>query len=105
MRLLNEALEKRFAQVGRQENVADPLVIARFFNPSGAGSWYATEYIPEERVFFGYAEVLEGEWGYFSLDELEAFQGAFNLGIERDLGWEEKTVSQVNSYFGKSVIH
>ena len=39
MKLMTKTLEKRFAQVGSQENVKDPLVIAKFFNPAGEGTW------------------------------------------------------------------
>src|SRR4051812_16153130 len=50
MKLLTRELERRFAAVGSQENVADPIVIAKFFNPIGAGTWFATEYDPEHRM-------------------------------------------------------
>src|SRR5581483_3457110 len=43
MNLLTRGLERRFAAVGSQQDVADPLVIAKFFNPAGAGTWLATE--------------------------------------------------------------
>jgi|SRR5271157_5335733 len=98
MKLLTKELEQRFAKVGSQENVKDPLIIAKFFNPAGAGTWYATEYNPEERIFFGYASIFgdwNDEWGYFSLDELQSFKGKLGLGIERDLYFEEKPASQV----------
>ncbi len=32
MKLMTKELEKRFATVGSQKNVKDPIVIARFFN-------------------------------------------------------------------------
>jgi hypothetical protein len=88
MKLLTKELLRRFAQVGRQENVADPLVIAKFFNPIGAGTWYATEYDPESQMFFGYVSIFgdyNDEWGSFALSELESYRGKFGLGIERDL--------------------
>ena len=95
MKLLTKALEKRFAEIGRQENSRDPIVVAKFFNPTGAGTWYATEYYPDERLFFGYTVIQVGEWGYFSLDELESYRGRFGLGIERDLYWDETPASEV----------
>jgi hypothetical protein len=52
MQLLTKELLKRFEKVGRQEEVSDPIVIAKFFNPAGAGTWYATEYDPEARKNF-----------------------------------------------------
>jgi hypothetical protein len=84
--------------VGRQEEVKDPLVIAKFFNPTGAGTWYATEYDPETKMFFGYVSIFgdeNDEWGYFSLTELESLKGPFGLGIERDLYFTQKPFSQI----------
>lgn len=98
MKLLTNELLKRFEQVGRQEEVADPIVVAKFFNPTGAGTWYATEYDPSYQEFFGYVSIFgdwNDEWGYFSLAELESYKGQFGLGIERDLYFGEKRISQV----------
>lgn len=95
MKLLTKEILKSFEAVSSQEHKKDPIVIVKYFNPTGAGTWYATEYYPEERIFFGYAEILEGEWGYFSLDELESFKGRFGLGIERELYCEEYPISKI----------
>jgi len=57
----------------------------KFFDPTGSWTWYAAEYDPVERLFFGWVEGFEGEWGYFSLDELLSVEGPLGLGIERDL--------------------
>jgi len=98
MKLLTKPLLKRFSKVGSQEHIKDPLIIAKFFNPSGAGTWYATEYDPKTRNFFGYVSIFgdwNDEWGYFSLDELESYKGHFGLGIERDLYFGEKRASEI----------
>ena len=79
--------------------VKDPVVVAKFFNPTGAGTWYATEYEPEQKMFFGYVSIFgdyNDEWGYFSLAELESFVGKFGLGIERDLHCEIEPISEFN---------
>jgi len=96
MRLMTKELEKRFLKVGSQENIKDPVIIAKFFNPAGAGTWYATEYDPKEKMFFGYVSIFgdwNDEWGYFSLAELESYKSPFGLGIERDLYWKEVRAS------------
>lgn len=98
MKLLTKALEKRFAEVGSQEEVKDPIVIAKFFNPTGAGTWYATEWIPEDGVFFGFVSIFgdhNDEWGYFSLAELEELELPLGMGIERDLYFGEKKAGEV----------
>jgi len=105
MQLLTKQLEKRFREVGSQANAADPIVIAKFFNPCGPGTWYATEYDPATRVFFGYVSIFGDhcdEWGSFSLDELENIQLPFGLGIERDKYFTECPISQVEP---KAVAH
>jgi hypothetical protein len=91
-------LEKRFRQVGRQDHLKDPLIVAKFFNPQGAGTWYATEYDPTTKIFFGYVSIFgdwNDEWGSFSLEELVSYKGPLGLGIERDLYWTEKKASSV----------
>ena len=98
MKLLTKELLKRFEQVGRQEDSSDPLVIAKFFNPCGAGTLYATEYDPNDKIFFGFVSIFgdwNDEWGSFSLEELESYHGKFGLGIERDLYFGEKRISEV----------
>lgn len=98
MRLMTKELEKRFSKIGSQENVKDPVIVAKFFNPQGAGTWYATEYDPKDKMFFGYVSIFgdwNDEWGYFSLAELESYRGPWGLGIERDLYWTEVKASTV----------
>jgi hypothetical protein len=95
---MTKQLEKRFAEVGSQEGKHDPVIIAKFFNPVGSGTWYATEYDPEDKMFFGYVSIFSDhndEWGYFSLAELESFDGPYGIGIERDLYWKETKASSV----------
>ena len=100
MKLLTKKLLARFAKLGRQEDSSDPIVVAKFFNPAGAGTWYATEYDPASREFFGFVSIFgdwNDEWGSFSLTELESYRGKFGLGIERDLYFEEQPISKVIS--------
>lgn len=98
MKLLTQELVDRFQQVGRQEDKSDPLIIAKFFNPTGAGTWYATEYNPNDKTFYGYVSIFgdwNDEWGYFSLTELESLKGPYRLGIERDIYFQETPSSKV----------
>ena len=95
MKLLTKAIEARLAKapLRSQEKNPRPEVIVKFFNPTGAGSWYVTEGQKLEDgdwEFFGLADILEPELGYFRLSELQGFRGRFGLGIERDLHFESK---------------
>jgi len=98
MKLMTKKLEEYFKKTGSQEDVDDPLVIAKFFNPIGSGTWLATEYEPETRMFFGYTNITTGEWGSFSLEELEGMKIRAGLGIERDRYWTPKEFSKIKQY-------
>lgn len=103
MKLMTKELEKRFAEVGSQEGVKDAIVIVKFFNPMGAGYWFATEYDPKDKIFFGYVSLFgdwNDEWGSFSLEELEGIK-TYGVGIERDMYFKEKPMSEIISQYTK----
>ena len=95
MKLLTEEIKQKFVEVGRQENVDDPVIVAKFFDPQGSWTWYATEYYPKNKIFFGWVHGHEKEWGSFSLEELESYVGPFMLGIERDINFGYQRISEV----------
>ena len=104
MQLLTKELEARFAKVGSQAEMEDPIAICKFFNPVGRGYWFATEYDPKEKIFYGYVSLFgdyNDEWGSFSLEELESIKGKFGLGIERDLHFEETPMSEIIKKYTK----
>jgi hypothetical protein len=61
--LLTKEIEGLFKKLGRQERVDDPIVVAKFFNPTGPGTWYATEliYVIRGKNEDGESETLEVE--------------------------------------------
>ncbi|MCK9544957.1 MAG: DUF2958 domain-containing protein [Novosphingobium sp.] len=101
MKLLTKQLEERFKKIGSQENAKDPIAIAKFFNPTGAGTWIATEYDSKNKIFYGFVSIFGDHWGSFSLKELEDLKLPFGLGIERDMYFEEQPISKV---FPKAVL-
>lgn len=92
-KLLTKEIEKKLPPLYSQDgkNPKKVRVIVKFFNPMGAGTWYATEFDPTERLFFGWAKISDGELGTFSLDDLESVKLPLGLTIERDLYWDDKT--------------
>lgn len=90
MKLMTEEVKKSLPPLYATENTKaeDKVLRAKFFDPSGRGTWYAVEFDGKD-IFYGFAVSPLGEdcdeWGYFSLSELESVRGRFNLGIERDL--------------------
>lgn len=95
MKLITKELIKRFQEVGDQSEVEDPLLIAKFFDPCGSWTWFATEYDPKTNICDGYVKGFQDEWGSFSITELEAVQRPFGLTIERDIHFSEIPFSQL----------
>jgi len=101
MKLLTKALEKALPALYSQDGKGDEAIVyAKFFNPMGAATWFVTEYDPENRIFFGYADLFGqgpdggAELGYVSLDELQAVKLPLGLGIERDIHFTPKTLAE-----------
>lgn len=97
MKLLTKEILARLPKLYSQENNPDPLVQVKFFTPWSNWTWYATEYNPEERLFFGYVVGQEKELGYWSLDELEEVKGPFGLKIERDIHFKPTPLSVIKA--------
>ena len=97
MKLLTKKILKQLPPLMSQSKVKDPIVPTVFFNPIGRGYWFPYEYDPETKTFFGYVSIF-GDWndefGYFTLAELEEYKGMLGLGIERDMHWTPKPLSE-----------
>ena len=112
MKLMTKELEKEFAKPQTPQYSADsPICIAKFFNPCGSQTWWATEYNSKDRIFFGFVTGMAyDEWGYFSLTELEELKVGFcgmdvGLGIERDLYFTSVPIKQaLKDYYGKEIL-
>lgn len=95
MKLLTKQILKKLPKLYTTEKQKDPVAFVKFFNPCGSQSWFATEFDGGD-VFFGKIVGQETELGYFSLSELQNVQLRFGLGIERDLYFEPKPLSECN---------
>jgi hypothetical protein len=90
MKLITQELLERFKEVGDQSEVENPIFIAKFFDPTGSATWYASDYNPERNVCYGYVTGLAyDEWGTFSITELESVKSHLGIGIERDIHFSE----------------
>ena len=93
MELLTEELRKKLPMIGSQDQNLDPIIIAKFFCPWNHWTWLAYEF-DQEDIFFGYVKGDFDEYGTFSLSELESVHGPMGLGIERDIHFRPKPLSQ-----------
>lgn len=94
MKLMTKELIKKMPGIGETENQEDPIALVKFFNPTGIGTWWASEFDPETGMLFGKADLGFPELGYFNLKELKGYKGRFGLGIERDLYFVSKPLSE-----------
>ena len=94
MKLINKELEKIFEKypLGSQDGLGGKAkVIAKFFNPTGVGTWLITEAEKTEDgdyEMFGYCHLGDDEMaelGYVTLSELQNIKLPFDMTIERDL--------------------
>lgn len=98
MKLLTQEILGKLPPLYATDGQGDKAIVqVKFFTPWTRWTWYATEYSPEEKVFFGLVHGQEEELGYFSLDELESVTGPMGLKIERDLYFNPCPLSQVRS--------
>ena len=96
MELLTKELRNNFPPLYANEdkNPEEVKIIAKYFDPTGSWTWYATEF-DQKDTFFGFVRGHENELGYFSLRELESVKLPFGLTIERDLYFGKHTLAEV----------
>lgn len=94
-KLLTKEIETKLPEFYSNEGIPLENRIARvkFFTPASNWTWYGLEYDPSEKLFYGYVDGFEREFGYFSLEELEAM----NSAVERDIGFTPKPLGQIYS--------
>lgn len=75
MELLTEEIIKAFQAhpLYSQDEIEDPEVLVKYFNPAGAGTWYIIEASrrDEDWLMFGLCCISEPEFGYVLLSQLQ----------------------------------
>jgi hypothetical protein len=95
MKLMTDEIERLLPPLGSTDGQGERAVArAKYFTPWSGWTWYATEYDPAERLFFGKVVGLETELGYFGLDELASVRGPGGLRVERDEHFEPRPLSE-----------
>ena len=99
MKLLTKKILDKLPALNTTEKIPTPEKVAqvKFFCPWNSWTWYAVEYSPEDKLFFGLVYGLEKEFGYFSLDKLESIQGPVGLKIERDLNFKPCRIAKLEA--------
>lgn len=92
MQLMTKEIEEKLAKAplySKEGQGEDAEVIVKYFNPYGSGTRLITEgqkQLNGDWLLFGMCHLLEWEWGYVLLSQLEKLKAPpFGFGIERDL--------------------
>ena len=101
MRLMTKELREMLPPLYATEDEEDPMLVCKFFHPRSNWTWYAIEFDGDD-MFFGLVEGYFTELGYFSLSELEAFRDDWGLGIERDIHFQPKPLSEIKEDWPKA---
>jgi len=96
MQLLTKEITSKLPALYSQENIADPMVICKFFAVWTSWTWYGIEFDGKD-LFFGYVAGDFPELGYFTLSELQDLKGPMGLTIERDLYFKAQPLSRIKA--------
>jgi hypothetical protein len=99
MKLLTEELKKKIPTLYSTDSIPlnEKIVVAKFFNPVGSGTWYVIEgqEVDGDFIFFGLVDLHDQEFGYFSLNELQSICLPFGFKIERDINFSQEKVAKL----------
>ena len=86
--LTKEITEKAQKQYDKGSDLEGQMVVAKFFNPAGRGTWYLMNLADDKDYAWGIVDLFAVEMGSFSIKELSDAKLPFGLNIERDMYFE-----------------
>lgn len=106
MQLLTMEIAERLPKNDDIVNLEDAVAQCHFFMPGTGFDWYVLSGDPVENgewffVGWGAWDDDGGEYGHTSTWELERMQGPCGLGVERDLYFTPKPISEIIAARGK----
>lgn len=82
---------KLYSQDGKGD---DAIAYVKIFDPCGSWSWFITEYDESTKEAFGLVNGFEKELGYIDLAELANAKGRMGIGLELDMHWLPRTLTE-----------
>ena len=79
------------------KNPLDLKIYEHFF--LGGSDWYAAEYDPEYKLFFGHSilnsDYQNAEWCYINFDELRSYRSNHGVEVDRELDWKIRPAKDI----------
>ena len=95
MKLLTKAIINKATRQFPKGTDMEQMVVAKFFNPAGRGTWYLMNMDTDENYCWGICHIYEWEIGSFSIEELKSVSLPFGLRIERDMYFKPVKASEL----------
>ena len=88
MKLLTKEITEQAKEQYDKGSDMEQMVVAKYFNPIGNGTWYLMNLADDEDYAWGIVDLFAVEMGSFSIKELSDAKLPFGLSIERDMYFE-----------------
>ena len=95
MKLLTKEITKKATKQYDEGSDMEQMVVAKFFNPIGNGTWYLMNLADDEDYAWGIVDMFAVEMGSFSMKELQSLELPLNMGIERDTSFKSVKASEL----------
>ena len=95
MKLLTKKITEQAKEQYDKGSDMEQMVVAKYFNPIGNGTWYLMNLADDEDYAWGIVDLFAVEMGSFSIKELEELQLPLGMKIERDRYFEPMKASKV----------
>ena len=95
MKLLTKSITEKATKQYDKGSDMEQMVVAKFFNPIGNGTWYLMNLADDEDYAWGIVDMFAVEMGSFSMKELQSLELPLNMGIERDKYFEPVKASEL----------
>lgn len=121
MKLITKAIANRLLpayQHSAETGEGSQAIVAKFFTPWGAATWFITEGMPLDSNgeptsvekaadwhLFGFCDLGDSdnaELGYVLLSQLQGLKGPFGLRVERDLYYDGHQLAEVLQQHGRA---
>ena len=95
MKLLTKSITEKAKKQYDEGSDMEQMVVAKYFNPTGNGTWYLMNLADDEDYAWGIVDMFAIEMGSFSMRELQGIKLPLNMGIERDKYFEPIKASEL----------